>query len=215
MAGPELAVVIPALNEAATIGDIVQKLIAFGSVVVVDDGSSDGTGDIARGHGADVVVHRQNAGYDAALNSGFARAAEMGAQFVLTVDADGEHPSAMIPRFIEALRAGNGLSLVVRDRLPRVGELIFSLVTRPLYGIRDPLCGMKGYRMEFYGQLGHFDSYGSVGTELMLYAVRHGAKPAQIPFKTGQRQDAPRFGRAFRANMKILRALMLGLVRTR
>lgn len=215
MARPELAIVIPALNEAATIGKIVEALTAFGTVIVVDDGSSDGTGDIATQHGAVVVVHPRNAGYDAALNSGFERAAEIDAEYVLTVDADGQHPSAIIPQFVDALRAGNGLVLGVRDELPRVGEWIFSLVARMLYDIKDPLCGMKGYRMEFYRQLGHFDSYGSVGSELMLHAANHGARIAQIPFKTGQRNGVPRFGRAFRANMKILRALVLGLLRTR
>jgi hypothetical protein len=55
---------------------------------------------------------------------------------------------------------------------------LFQITARPLYGIQDPLCGMKGYRMELYGALGWFDSYRSIGTELMLHAMRHRASPS-------------------------------------
>ena len=76
----------------------------------------------------------------------------------------------------------------------------------------DPLCGMKGYRASVYTQRGWFDSYGSIGTELCLYAARIGLRVEQIPVRTFDRADQPRFGRRWSANRRILRALALGIL---
>jgi hypothetical protein len=59
--------------------------------------------------------------------------------------------------------------------------------------------------------VGHFDSYGSIGTELVLYAAKNGKRIAQLPVRTQERIDAPRFGRIFSANRRILYALWMGL----
>jgi len=63
---------------------------------VVDDGSSDGTAKIAQGEGATVVSYSVNRGYDAALESGFCKAAEIGCELVVTIDADGQHNPDLI-----------------------------------------------------------------------------------------------------------------------
>jgi hypothetical protein len=84
-------------------------------------------------------------------------------------------------------------------------------MARALYSIQDPLCGMKGYRMELYRELGWFDSYRSIGTELMLHAVRHHARVAQFPVPTRERMGHARIGRIFRANFVIMRAALIGL----
>jgi glycosyltransferase involved in cell wall biosynthesis len=210
---PELAIVIPAWNEAATIGPVVAKVSGIGRVIVVDDGSSDNTGEIARASGAEIVVHAKNEGYDRALDSGFRRAAELECGYVITLDADGQHPEEMIAAYLTHLEGGSDLVLGVRARFQRLGERVFAFLTRSVFGIDDPLCGMKGYRMALYRELGHFDSYGSVGTELMLHSVQRGARFVQLPFKTRERRDAPRFGRILLANIKIMRAAGIGIWR--
>ena len=208
---PELAIVIPAWNEAATIGQVVARVAGIGRVIVVDDGSSDNTGEIARASGAETVLHAGNEGYDRALDSGFRRAAELKCAYVITLDADGQHPADMIAAYLARLEDGSDLVLGVRDRYQRMGERLFAILTRAAFGIDDPLCGMKGYRMALYRELGHFDSYGSIGTELMLHSVRHGARFVQLPLKTAERRDTPRFGRLVCANFKILRAAAIGI----
>ena len=65
-----IALVVPALNEAATIAAVVKGALRYGTCIVVDDGSTDDTADRARQAGAVVVSHTANLGYDAALNSG-------------------------------------------------------------------------------------------------------------------------------------------------
>jgi glycosyltransferase involved in cell wall biosynthesis len=215
MARSGLGIIIPALNEAQSIADVIAGARQFGTVVVVDDGSIDGTAAIARSAGADVVRHESNRGYDAALNSGFARAASLGCEAVVTLDADGQHDPLLLLQFVAALDQDAVLVVGVRDRFQRIGERVFSWVARMRWHIRDPLCGMKGYRMELYRQLGHFDSYGSIGTELAIFAADHGLKIIEIPVLTRARAGVPRFGRRLVGNWRILRALLLSQFRRR
>jgi hypothetical protein len=132
---------------------------------------------------------------------------------VITIDADGQHAPELIGRMLELLDTDADLVVGIRERRQRFGEHCFAYLSRALYGIADPLCGMKGYRMSLYKQLGHFDSYGSIGTELALFAARNGSRVAQLPMPVRDREGQPRFGRRFIANHKILRAMFLSLIR--
>ena len=206
-----VAIVVPALNEAATIGDVVAGAARFGIALVVDDGSTDGTGVVAAAAGADVVRHPSRRGYDEAINSGFARAAELACEYVVTVDADGQHDPGLVGAFLEALDGGAEVVVGVRDRRARLAEILFGWAAYLRWKLRDPLCGMKAYRTDVWRELGHFDCYGSIGTELALFAAKRGKRILQIPVPTRERADAPRFGRRFDANRRILRALWIGM----
>lgn len=210
---PRVAIVVPALNEAATIGAVLERVRAYGYPIVVDDGSQDDTAALARAAGADVVSHASNQGYDGALNTGFARAAALGARYIVTLDADGQHNPAQLAEMIAHLEQGNELVLGVRDRLQRVGEVIFAALAGWLWSVRDPLCGMKGYAVELYQRAGHFDSFQSIGSELAVRAMVNHCRYVEMPILTRDRADAPRFGRRFQANYKILRAMCILLLR--
>lgn len=85
-------VVIPLYNEATVIAEVVRGLREeFSQIVCIDDGSRDGSGDIARQAGAHIVTHPINLGQGAALQTGFEYALERGAEYVVTFDADGQH----------------------------------------------------------------------------------------------------------------------------
>ena len=102
----KLIAVIPARDAAGTVGDVVRSLRAKfpeSEVVVVDDGSSDGTGASAEEAGAVVVKHEVNQGKGAALQSGFDEALRRGADAVLALDADGQHDVEAAPGLIAAL----------------------------------------------------------------------------------------------------------------
>ncbi len=98
-------VVIPALNEASTVGSVVSSLRALGyaNVCVVNDGSTDQTSDIASGNGAYVLDHAVNLGQGAALQTGIAYALAQGAKYVCTFDADGQHTPSSIADLLAAL----------------------------------------------------------------------------------------------------------------
>jgi len=185
---------------------------SYGIAIVIDDGSSDRTGEIALGEGAQVVRHETNKGYDAALESGFRKAAALGCKFVITIDADGQHDPLLLAKFCELLDAGADIVVGNRNERARLAEYCFAFLTKTMYGIADPLCGLKAYRMKIYSELGHFDSYGSIGTELALYAVRQGYRLQEVPVVVRERSGLPRFGRRFSANYKIFRAMFLSLV---
>lgn len=209
-----LAVVIPAFNEAGAIAKVIEGARHFGIVVVVDDASTDATAAVAAASGADVVRQSENGGYDRALDAGARRAKALGCSVFITMDADGQHDPELIPIFLERMRAGADVVIGARDRFQRFGEWAFALSGRWLWGIRDPMCGMKCYRMDLYDDLGHFDSYQSIGTELAIYAARSGRQLANTPIKIRPRRGASRFGAGWRANKRILRALALGIART-
>ena len=204
----DIGLVIPAYNEAATIKEVVVAAADYGTPIVVNDCSSDDTAALAEEAGAVVVTHKTNRGYDGALNSGFIKADELGCQYIVTLDADGQHNPKLIARFIEKLDGGADVVLGVRSNKPRISEHAFAVLTRARFGIKDPLCGMKGYKAGVYHALGHFDTYRSIGTELMLFAAKRDYNIVQVPFKVGTRQDAPRFGSMVKANIKILRAMV-------
>lgn len=205
----EVAVIIPAHNERLTIGEVVAGVSPYGIPIVVDDASTDGTGEAARKQGAAVVTLRSNAGYDGALNAGFRRAHELGVHYAVTFDADGQHRADQIPAFLQQLVKGADVVFGIRPRPARIGERLFGWYARARFGVSDPLCGMKGYRMTVYSARGHFDSYESIGTELALFSVRKGLPFAQVRIPIEERTDTPRFGRLLRANWRLLRALIL------
>jgi glycosyltransferase involved in cell wall biosynthesis len=204
-----VAIIVPALNESATIGAVVARVGEFGRALVVDDGSTDTTAAVARAAGAEVVRHASNRGYDAALNSGFARAAELGCAYLITIDADGQHDPAQLRDMIRYLDGGYQMVLGVRARSQRFSERMFALCARRLWSISDPLCGMKAYTLELYQRAGGFDTVGSIGCELAVRSKLGGARTIEMPIRIRERADAPRFGRWLWGNYKILRALVI------
>jgi glycosyltransferase involved in cell wall biosynthesis len=209
MERPRIGIVVPALNEAATIAAVVERIRQYGQPIVVDDGSTDATAELARGAGADVVSHAVNQGYDGALNTGFARAAQLGCTYIITIDADGQHNPAQLHQMIALLDEGNELVLGVRDRFARIGETIFARCANLLWGVPDPMCGMKGYAATLYTRAGRFDRYKLIGSELAVRSVVAGCRTARMPIIVRDRLDAPRFGRLLNANYRILRAMFI------
>lgn len=206
METPRVAIVIPAYNEEKTIASVINKVSAFGDVIVVNDCSNDNTEDESIKSGAIVVNHIVNKGYDGALNSGFYYASEQGYNYVITFDADGQHSEESLTDYIKHLQQYQ-LVLGVRPECARLSERIFSWLTNRLYGVKDPLCGMKGYRIELYDQLGYFDEINSIGTELALTSIKNNCSYIQLSIPITEREDAPRFGRILRANIIILQAM--------
>jgi glycosyltransferase involved in cell wall biosynthesis len=208
-----IGIVIPALNESATIVGIVEAVVKYGVPIVVDDGSIDGTGALALNSGAVVVAHKDNRGYDEALNSGFNKAAELGSEIIITVDADGQHDPFLIEKFVTEINLGFDVVVGVRNKRQRFAENLFAWYTGLRFGIDDPLCGMKAYRTAVYENQGYFDSYGSIGTELMFFAAHKNYRFKQITFNVRERNGSSRFGQVLSANYKIIRALILGIIR--
>lgn len=204
-----VAIVIPALNEAATIARVVGDVRQFGIPVVVDDGSRDGTGDLAANAGATVVRHGANAGYDAALASGFARAATLDIDVILSADADGQLDHRAIPAVLEAIaRDGIDMVLGIRARSARVGEWLINRYVRLRFGVGDILCGMKAFRVEAYRRHATAMETGNVYTQLAFTLLRARAGFETVAVPVFPRDGASRFGGTLRANRRLLVALL-------
>ena len=104
-----VAVVIPAFQAAATISDVVARTrhaVPAAEIIVVDDGSADGTGEEATGTGATLLTHPRNRGKGVSLRAGIARARAADASVIVTIDADGQHPPEEIPRLLKPIADG-------------------------------------------------------------------------------------------------------------
>lgn len=108
--------IIPALRAERTVPRVIEESRKFlEPVVVIDDGSSDATGAVARAAGATVLRHEVNRGKGAALKTGFAWALSNGYDGVITLDADGQHLPSEIPKFLRE-REGSGADLIIGGR---------------------------------------------------------------------------------------------------
>ena len=107
---------IPGYNEGPRIGEVVRGAAVHLPVLVVDDGSRDDTAAQARAAGATVIEQKPNQGKGAALRAGFRSALANGADAVLTLDADGQHDPAEIPKFLSAWEASARPDLVIGRR---------------------------------------------------------------------------------------------------
>ncbi|WP_443987179.1 glycosyltransferase family 2 protein, partial [Mycobacterium marinum] len=117
---PDVWIVVPAFNEATVIGEVIAQLRStFGHVVCVDDGSTDGTGDIALRAGAHVVAHPINLGQGAAIQTGVEYARKQpGAQIFATFDADGQHRVKDLAAMVHRLSVGD-VDVVIGTRFGR------------------------------------------------------------------------------------------------
>lgn len=161
-----LSVVIPAYNEAQGIQDIIARVLAAGpalselgvegpELLVVDDGSSDDTAEIASAHGARVIRHDGNKGYGRALKTGFHQAT---GDLLGFLDADGTYPPEGLPLLVKGILDGGELVLGCRraglktgmPRSRRVGNFLFAHLISHLTGhpIADPASGMRVFSRE-------------------------------------------------------------------
>jgi glycosyltransferase involved in cell wall biosynthesis len=110
MARRETVVFVPAWNEEANLPSVLDELRAElpdADLLVVDDGSTDRTAEVAREHGADVLSFGENRGLRAGIAAGYGAAAERGYAYCGRVDADGQHPAAELRRLLELVRSGD------------------------------------------------------------------------------------------------------------
>jgi glycosyltransferase involved in cell wall biosynthesis len=183
---------IPAFNEARTIAAVVEGVrAAVDRVIVVEDGSTGGTGDLARGAGADVVAHAANLGKGHAVRTGLARFFEGGFTHVLLLDGDLQHlPQEASSLLAEA--AASGADVVIgerrfeRSRMPasryhanRIGSRVLSwFVGIP---VRDTQCGFRIFRVESLRRLRLRATGYEIETEMLVKVRRRGGRVAAVP----------------------------------
>lgn len=191
-----VAVVIPALNEALRIHDVVRDALAHcDHVIVVDDGSDDGTADCIAGLGATVLRHPRRLGKGAALRSGFAQARRIGAQAVATMDGDGQHAGADIPRLVDAANRHPGCVIVGARLRKRAAQPVYRRIGNDFgdwgiawgcgFRVVDSQSGQRLYPHAVY-TLDQVPGEGFVFEAQMLISAarRAGARVVAVPIET-------------------------------
>jgi glycosyltransferase involved in cell wall biosynthesis len=203
------AIVIPALNEANTIASVVLALLVFDvAIFVVDDGSLDETAKLARLSGAIVVSHNKNKGYEQALQTGIDAAISQGFDIAVTFDADGQLNPNDLQRYIASMKKYNAdLVVGIRNYRNRYSEYLLSLFGRLRFGLIDPLCGMKLYRLAFVKKHLPFDQSKLIGMEMAFNMIDSGCQYSQLPIHIERRQDKSRYGSSIRGEINIIIAL--------
>jgi glycosyltransferase involved in cell wall biosynthesis len=160
---PGLLVLIPCLNEQGSIGRVVsdvRRVLPDVPVLVVDDSSGDGTAAVAKAAGAHVLSLPHHLGLGGAVQAGYKLAFELGFQYVIRVDGDGQHSAEDIPRVFNVL-LNSGSQMVIGSRyiekqgnytstLRGFGIVAFRTVLRPILGkwVYDPTSGFVGVNRE-------------------------------------------------------------------
>ena len=153
----KLIVIIPAYNEELTIGSVIKGLRkkGYNDIIVVDDGSSDKTFEIASKEGVNVYKHMINRGLGGALNTGITGALRKGADLIVTFDADGQHDVNDIPNLVKAIEEGYDVAIgnrINKDMpfLRRIGNVGLDFITFLLFGIyvHDSQSGLRMFTRE-------------------------------------------------------------------
>lgn len=214
MAPIQVAIIIPAFNEAHSIGMVIEELVtSVGDqvvIVVVNDYSSDNTASTAEEVGAIVVNLKKNHGYAQAINEGLKFAcSELNVDYLLTMDADGQHDPVSVKLLIDTMIAGDQ-DLIVgrRSKAARFSEWLYGKFFGLKFSILDPLCGLKIYKKELYQEYGTFETYDSIGTELLTWSLLKKFNIIELPVNIRNREDEPRFGSTWSANNRILISLI-------
>jgi hypothetical protein len=199
-----LYAVIPAYNEADTIGDVLASLpdtVAGHAVtaVVVSDGSADRTAQVAREYDAIVVEHPLNQGQGGSLKTGFQIAASHGADIVVTMDADGQHPADQLPTLVEPITEDeadyvlgsryrgedNSGNSVTRRSGIRVFTWLINRLTKA--DISDCTNGYRAIRGDRLGELTLIEARFSA-PELIIEARKNGLRIKEVPITIRERE---------------------------
>ena len=202
-------VVIPVLNEKAAIDGVLDSVRERfgGPIVVVDDGSADGTQESLRcRHDVSVVCHDRNRGYGASLLDGFAAAYRLGAGRILTMDGDGQHDAVDIEALLDALADSDivsgsrylpGSRAVGEPPVERadINRRITAEINRVTgWRLTDAFCGMKAYRASSLARLRLSEPGYAMPLELWAQAWRAGLRVLELPVARIYTSSARMFG---------------------
>ena len=190
-----ICALIPSYNESQTIAPLVKNVKGYGlDVIVIDDGSSDQTADLAQEAGATVIRQNSNQGKGAALKNGFAMVLEKEYDAVITLDADGQHSPDDLPDFINTYAKG-GADIVAGNRMKATESMplirwltnntmsfFISLLCR--YNIPDSQCGYRLIKTNVLKSIALISDNYEIESEMLIWSCRRGFKIKFIPIQT-------------------------------
>ncbi len=191
---------IPAYNEVGKIADVVRGVVRQGyDCLVVDDGSTDGTGDAARKAGARVVTNRRNVGLGRTIRRAYKEALVSDAEIIVQLDADGQYDPQEIPKVIDPIENGEA-DMVLGSRLEnlhykmpaikRFGNRAFSRVLKGLTGadVRDGQTGFRAMHREVLEECAPINEF-SYTQEMIIRVAKEKFRIISVPIHFYERYD--------------------------
>jgi glycosyltransferase involved in cell wall biosynthesis len=226
--------VVPAYNEAATVGGVVRALLErcpdF-DVLVVDDGSTDATAICAADAGAQTLRHPFNLGIGGAVQSGFQFAREHDYDYLVQVDADGQHEPQEVTTLIDAMDADPSIDMVCGSRFltdgkypapvsRRTGIHIFAFLLSRIVGQRvsDPTSGFRLYNRRAIALFARDYPHDYPEVEAVLMCHFHQLRMTEVPVRMSERRggvSSISSGKSVLYMSKVLLAIFVGLARAR
>lgn len=184
---------IPAYNEEKAIADLVKKSLQYSDkVIVVDDGSTDGTAQIAKQSGATVISHKKNEGYGASVITLFDRARQESADILVIIDGDGQHDPEQIPLLINTLQE-NSVDVVIGSRFldttsqtPGYRKRGIKIITSAAnfgtdFKVTDAQSGFRAYSKRAIESIHPTETGMAISTEILLKISNKGLSVAEVP----------------------------------
>jgi glycosyltransferase involved in cell wall biosynthesis len=233
--GPSCLAVVPAYNEAATVGRVVRDVRdrrADIDVLVIDDGSTDGTAEAASLAGAAVVRLPFNVGIGGAVQTGFVYALENGYERMVQIDGDGQHDVAELGRLEGPMAADPTVDMVCGSRFlstdlrypapisRRTGIHLFAFLLSRIVGQRvsDPTSGFRLYNRRAISLFARDYPHDYPEVEALMMLHHHRLRMREVPvrmFERGGGRSSIRSGKSVYYMVKVLLALFVGLARRR
>lgn len=191
---------IPAHNEERSIAKVILRTRQkVDRVILVDDGSTDATGEISQALGATVIKHRKNLGYGAAMRTAFEAAKKLNVTTMVILDADGQHDPKEIPLLLKKIEEGFdiviGSRLMGKAKIPlyrRCGIYVLNFaIRRARVEVTDSQSGYRAYSRKAVNQLHPSEDGMSAGAQVLLQARTYGLNICEVPIKCDYDVDKP------------------------
>ena len=221
MTTKRVVIVIPAFNEERTIVEVIRglKQRGFTTLIVIDDGSSDRTGELASYEGVIRLRHILNRGLGGALGTGISAALRLGAEVIVTFDADGQHDPDDVMRLLAPIDVGEA-EVVIGSRMldprgmpyrRRVANWTANVITYLLFGgwTTDSQSGLRAFSSRAAARMQIMTTGMEVSSEIIAEAVRNRLHWKEVPVKAIYTDYSLSKGQSFKVGLQTLMKLIL------
>jgi UDP-N-acetylglucosamine---dolichyl-phosphate N-acetylglucosaminyltransferase len=220
-----VAIVIPAYNEEQTISEVIRSLKrhGFGTLIVVDDGSRDRTGELASQEDVIVLRHILNRGLGGALGTGITAALRLGAEAIVTFDADGQHNPDDIARVLEPIVTGEA-DVVIGSRMlepigmpypRRIANWTANVVTYLLFRgwTTDSQSGLRAFSSQAAARIQIMTSGMEVSSEIIAETIKNRLMRKEVPVQAIYTDYSLSKGQSFKVGLQTLSKLIMAKAR--
>ena len=202
----EVAIIVPCYNEKETILKVYKRIKKYGKILIVDDCSIDDTQKILIKKKIKFLKNKKNIGYEASIINGMKHVLRnwKKVKFIITIDADDELSSQSVPFLLKSLLKNNfDIIIGSRNKLNRISEYFLKLIFNFKFGIKDPISGLKIYRIKVIKKIINLISKNFFLVDILIISYYKNFSIGSSGIFVNKRKGKPRVGNNLLVNMKI------------